>query len=636
SVCDEDGDFTATNTLGTTYQLISLHSGDNYNHTWIISSNNGYSNKAIPDLDTVDVTLPGNPTSTIESYVIQHRMTNTETTCTYSQSQILQVPGCSDTCSPDFAYRTAGMTGYFFDQSSSTNAITKWNWSFGDGDTSELANPNHLFFGGPSFPVTLRIESSVCGQTINKSVKKRITLGCSGNTAFRYRYEESSSNPWNVILEYPSDATDRVSFKNSSTLIWDYGDGHKDTIKGADWASSSAGGYNYQTYHLYEQCKDYSVTLQIIDPDCGSFSSIKTIQLPCTCSNSPTSNFTTHNLQTGTPFDIEVTDLSAGYGKDIIRWEWDMGNGDSFVNTTAPGTFSYRYTTCGKYPIHLIVYNALGCFGESIREVSCGGDSCTPGTPTADFSASQNLNNPDSFTFTDLSTPTDSIYRWQWDFGDGSRSSVKTPPEHTYASCTNNTVQLRVWDKNGCWDDAIQDVSCLCPNPDAKINIIQDPLNPKKFTFLDLSTLPPNHLNNAEYYWEFGDGTSSVQRNPPAHEYVICGQYTVRLKVTTDCGSSDDVIQDAVCGCPSPSPEFAYYCIGEKIVNFTDISKSSQPIESWLWEFGDNTNFGGQNPPNHEYSRPGTYLVNLSITTTCKSVSTWSRYVTVPCCEFPT
>lgn len=74
-------------------------------------------------------------------------------------------------------------------------------------------------------------------------------------------------------------------------------------------------------------------------------------------------------------------------------------------------------------------------------------------------------------------------------------------------------------------------------------------------------------------------------------------------------------------GCPADMPPLAAFrsfpSAGEEplTVQFSDFSlPGGQPIQSWLWDFGDGTQSTEQNPV-HIYVNPGAYDVSLTITT---------------------
>ncbi len=62
--------------------------------------------------------------------------------------------------------------------------------------------------------------------------------------------------------------------------------------------------------------------------------------------------------------------------------------------------------------------------------------------------------------------------------------------------------------------------------------------------------------------------------------------------------------------------EFNYHnvCLDGKI-HFSDQTTGGYtPYASWLWNFGDNSNHNGQNPPDHLYASAGKYTVTLTVT----------------------
>jgi gliding motility-associated-like protein len=65
-------------------------------------------------------------------------------------------------------------------------------------------------------------------------------------------------------------------------------------------------------------------------------------------------------------------------------------------------------------------------------------------------------------------------------------------------------------------------------------------------------------------------------------------------------------------------------------VQFTSTSTSSNPIVTWLWNFGDGTTFNGQNPPAHAYQM-GVYDVSLTVVTQngCIGTDTLEEYIQV-------
>ncbi|MEY2917670.1 MAG: hypothetical protein RIS73_1384, partial [Bacteroidota bacterium] len=59
----------------------------------------------------------------------------------------------------------------FIDQSTAGNgSITQWQWDFGDGNSSNLQNPTHIYTGAGNYNVTLRLTNSFgCIKVLSKT-----------------------------------------------------------------------------------------------------------------------------------------------------------------------------------------------------------------------------------------------------------------------------------------------------------------------------------------------------------------------------------------------------------------------------------------------------------------------------------
>jgi PKD repeat protein len=135
---------------------------------------------------------------------------------------------------------------------------------------------------------------------------------------------------------------------------------------------------------------------------------------------------------------------------------------------------------------------------------------------------------------------------------------------------------------------------------------------PFTLAFTDQSTGSPT-----SWLWNFGDGTTSSDRNP-AHTYTTMGDFTVSLLVTNAAGSNTATVTHAVQVGEPTIANFSYTTPTRNTadtspfsVTFTDTSSNSPT--SWLWNFGDGTTSTQQNPT-HSYANWGRYTVSLTAT----------------------
>jgi PKD repeat protein len=72
-----------------------------------------------------------------------------------------------------------------------------------------------------------------------------------------------------------------------------------------------------------------------------------------------------------------------------------------------------------------------------------------------------------------------------------------------------------------------------CDLPLSNFNVISNSLG-NSFAFI-----PQNQATNNSYYWDFGDGQTSTQKEP-RHTFTASGRYKVCLTIEDSCGTSSD------------------------------------------------------------------------------------------------
>ncbi|MDD1716532.1 MAG: PKD domain-containing protein [Methanolinea sp.] len=130
---------------------------------------------------------------------------------------------------------------------------------------------------------------------------------------------------------------------------------------------------------------------------------------------------------------------------------------------------------------------------------------------------------------------------------------------------------------------------------------------PLAVQFTDISMGGPT-----SWFWNFGDGSSSTERNP-AHTYANPGVYSVTLTVTNSYGSGQKAEQDYIATGSIPVANFvATPSVGTSplAVQFSDLSSGSP--SSWEWDFGDGQASATRNPI-HTYTASGSYTVTLTV-----------------------
>lgn len=214
---------------------------------------------------------------------------------------------------------------------------------------------------------------------------------------------------------------------------------------------------------------------------------------------------------------------------------------------------------------------------------------------------------------------------WDWDFGDGSISSEQNPL-HTFPEIGEYLVSLTISDdSSGCMSSIEMPVivgdsiwfpdSCM-----AWFFAYPDSSDYMTFNFMDMS-LVENGNPPANWYWDFGDGSTSEEQNP-THTFSAEGIYAVCLTISDDnenctstyCEDVQVVDWDSYC-----QAEFYYYpafdddSLGNNEglgIQFVDYSYGNPT--SWSWDFGDGSTSDNQSPV-HVYEEEGIFNVCLTI-----------------------
>ena len=152
------------------------------------------------------------------------------------------------------------------------------------------------------------------------------------------------------------------------------------------------------------------------------------------------------------------------------------------------------------------------------------------------------------------------------------------------------------------------------------------PTTQQNVTFVDQSTGSPTG-----WQWNFGDGSTSVQRNP-VKLYGNPGTYTVTLTVSN--GTSTSTVSHSIAvtrGVPATPTVVAAFDWTPPAPNRGDTvqfyDRSAGSPTSWQWNFGDGSTSNMQNPA-HAFAGAGTFSVTLTVANSVSS-STASHAVMV-------
>jgi gliding motility-associated-like protein len=226
--------------------------------------------------------------------------------------------------------------------------------------------------------------------------------------------------------------------------------------------------------------------------------------------------------------------------QDAESYSWDVdieGSWDGGSNSFEP-TFTYPDT--GHYQVQLTAFAPQTCPTEDIVEIEV----YTLLNPSFPVEPSQCFNGHD-FDFEALGAESsEAQYTWDFSsFANPETSTEQNPQNVTFSEAGVFAVHLNIAE-NGCERDYLDSVEVIYnPIPDFTLHH-NSGCPPFMVTFTDSS----EHSTPINYFWEFGDGSTSNSSNP-VHVYQNPGIYDVTLTINSNQGCVDEVsysIPDAV------------------------------------------------------------------------------------------
>ncbi|TDH25495.1 PKD domain-containing protein [Segetibacter sp. 3557_3] len=199
---------------------------------------------------------------------------------------------------------------------------------------------------------------------------------------------------------------------------------------------------------------------------------------------------------------------------------------------------------------------------------------------------------------------------WNWDLGNGTISNVKDPVT-SYFLPGLYTVTLTVTNAAGSSTVIKTDYITAHPVPIADFSSTDTSgCLPFEARFTDASG-----GNVTQWEWNFGDGTTSTQKNP-SHLYASPGTYGIYLKVTNNVGCSNVLFRPNYITVGGAKAAFSFnapvYCNFPVSIPFKNETVASGNV-SYSWDFGDGTPVSNDANPVHNYTNFGNYTIALIV-----------------------
>ncbi len=444
-----------------------------------------------------------------------------------------------------------------------SSGATQYQWKFGDGNTSAIASPSHVYNQTGNFTVEL-IATSAQGCKDSTITTQAVSI---------IRPATAAVQLTNAVGCPPVNTTLSLVNPGVSGIQWWYGDGFSGTASA----------------HTYSSSGNYTPVVQFIDNNgCmvtdSSFGNVTVHQVP-------TPAFTMSKDTICLRETVQFTNLSV----NATSYYWRFGDGIASTQTNP----AHQYSGLPQnFIVSVEAQSAGGCKAKAFDTLYCVSSQVS-------FSTDKTTGCGPLTVHFQISTP--GATNAQWLFGDGTTSNAMNPV-HTYNQVGSYDVCLIVGNAAGCTDTLCLSNYINVVNPIANwsntINIAEcAPYN------LALSCTSFGHHS---WSWNMGDGSTYNGQNIQHNYTTKAGSYVVMLSTYTldSCLIQVPWANVQINGSTVGFTRHINSC-SPLVVQFTDTSSNAA---SWFWEFGDGSTSTSQHPT-HAYGSLGTYTVKLTITT---------------------
>lgn len=465
----------------------------------------------------------------------------------------------------------------------STNDFSRI-WEFGDGTSSTLKNPSHIYTTKGVYTVKLRSKNAAGCESVYE-LKNAVNL-TSPTAAFTANYSPGCAP---LITNFTNTSI------NATQWLWNFGDGTTSTLKTPS--------------HTYSLPGDYNVSLIVSDSKGCSDTLILNSYIHVI---NPIASYTPPPTVTGcVPYSTKLENTTPA----AVSWLWNFGDGTSSTVQNP----SHTFTQSGLFTVSLIIQLNGGCTQvyPNFRTFNVQGGQ-------ADFSIDQTKCSPYVVNFTDTTKNWVSVF---WDFGDGKTSTLQNP-SHTYTLPGFYSIKYTVTSSAGCKSmvyesnlihftdcvthtgDTVKGGGVKIGGPDTTI------INPNKIIPLRFCTPFMVHFHNklsgtTSWLWDFGDGNTSNLENP-FHTYISDGDFNVTMTGTDAAGKSNKIVYSNYIHTSGIDANFSFVKNSTCTNTTLTLTDLSQNAVQWLWKFGDGSTSQLQNPVNTYADSIANYIVTLT------------------------
>lgn len=280
------------------------------------------------------------------TYTISLTVTGFGGTTTRTRTNYVVVNAVIPVPTVDFSFTPPdGYTPLTVTFTSITTNVDSYLWDFGDGTTSNSANPTKTYSTDGIYTVSL---TGIGGGGTRTTTK----INCIDVFAIPLPSPNFIATPNTGYATITSmtftDGTTSNPLYPVTTWLWNFGDSTTSTSQNPTKTYSTPG--------------TYTVSLTATNAG-GSATHTKTGYITVAAVTVPVANFTINKSSGDIPLDVTFTNTSTGIG--TLTYSWDLDDGTGAQTTTNPSPNPYSFTVKGTYDVELTATNTGGSDTET-------------------------------------------------------------------------------------------------------------------------------------------------------------------------------------------------------------------------------------------------------------------------------
>lgn len=485
-------------------------------------------------------------------------------------------------CNAAFTNTVNGNTVAFLNNGVDSN--TTHYWHFGDGTSSTLANPVHVYPNCGTYTVYhgTNVNNpagvSECQDSTFQTILVACNTPCGAQAFFTANVLTNQSN----MVEFVNGST--TGANQPVICNWIFGDG----------TSSSSQSLSNQV-HTYANSGVYNVCLVVTSGILGTSNICRdtfctTVQVqvanPTPCNL--TANFVADTLSNSFVYSFNNTSLNLN-PTDSISWNFGDGSFGYDVNPT------HTYTSPGTYMVCLRVFRfitgAPPCVSEFCRAIQILNPNPAPCNLSPSFMVQAAPNTSQVYQFINTSI-TANAPLVTWTFGD-STTATGNSVTHSFANPGTYTVCMMVSVSATCMGDTC--ISITIPpttpcsiQPNFTWQVSPSSSNNGMLNQVYFINNTPNLSSSDSVTWIFGDSTISHQTNP-THVFANAGTHNVCLVVNRQGNPGTASCVEEVCHTVQIVPNvMSYPNPAQTTVSVSVPLTQAQPISAFVYNMQNN------------------------------------------------